>query len=359
MKWNWEKPNWTQWEFNAEELQKYETEFLLQAGKLSGALEHLLDDEKRSIHINLLSDEAMTTSKIEWEYLDRESVQSSIKRKFGIKTHINPKPAENGIAELMLDCFENYKRQLTHEVLFSWHRMICSGRRDLHVIGGYRTHSEAMQVVSGEIDRPKIHFEAPASSRVYDEMEQFLSWLQDSKLPILTKAWIAHLYFVSIHPFEDGNGRISRALCEYIFSQSLGIPSMTILSRQIEIKKKEYYLMLERNNKTMEISSWIVWFSQTVIEAQKYALTVVDFTIAKTKMLDSLAWNINERQKKVLLRLFAVGPEWFLGWLSAGNYIALTKTSIPTATRDLLDLVNKWVLKRTGERKTTRYWLHI
>lgn len=359
MKWNWEQEDWTQWRFDAEQLQAYESEFLLQAGKLSWALEHLVEEEKRNIHIHLLSDEAITTSQIEGEYLSRDSVQSSIKRKLGIKTDINSKPAEEGIAQLMLDCFENYERKLSHEVLFFWHTMICKGRRDLQDIWWYRTHSEPMQVVSWEIDRPKVHFQAPPSLQVYKEMEQFLIWIQEAKLPVLTKAGIAHLYFVCIHPFEDGNGRIARSLCEYIFSNSLWTPSMTTLSRQIELQRKEYYQMLERNNKTMEIGSWLLWFSQVVLEAQKYAMRTVEFTIAKTKMLDSFSGSINERQKKVLLRLFAAGPEWFLGWLSAGNYLTITKTSIATATRDLQDLVARWVLKKTGERKSTRYWINI
>lgn len=358
-KWNWQQENWLKWEFDSKSLQKYEDTFLLQAWKLSWALEYLLDEEKQNLEIQLLSDEAIMTSKIEGEYLDRDSVQSSIKRKFWLKTDKSIKAAESGIAELMMDCFQNYERELTHEVLFLWHEMICSWRRDLQNVWDYRTHSEPMQVVSWEIDRPKIHFQAPPSAQMYDMMSVFLSWLQNSKLPILTKTWIAHLYFISIHPFEDGNGRIVRAICEYVMSHTLQRPSYTTLSRQIEIQRKQYYTMLEKNNKSMKIQSWLEWFCETVIEAQKYALELTQFTIQKTKIFDRVKNSINERQEKVLIRMFEAGPDWFDWGLSAANYIKITKATIPTTTRDLQDLVQQGVLMKTWERKSTRYWLKL
>jgi Fic family protein len=145
-----------------------------------------------------------------------------------------------------------------------------------------------MQVVSGQIDRPKIHFEAPNSSMVLNEMDDFLQWMKNSDLPPLIKSSIAHMYFISIHPFEDGNGRIVRAICEYILSNSLSKPSFTTLSRQIEKQRKEYYDILEKSNKAMNIEAFIEWFCVAILDAQKYALSLINFTIQKTKLLDRL-----------------------------------------------------------------------
>jgi Fic family protein len=135
-------------------------------------------------------------------------------------------------------------------------------------------------------------------------MKEFLAWMNNSQLSPLVKAGVAHMYFISIHPFEDGNGRIVRAICEHVLSHALNMPSLTTLSRQIEIKRKEYYDILEKSNKDMNIQVWLEWFCITVLQAQKYALNLVEFTIKKTKILDSVRGNINERQHKVLIRMF-------------------------------------------------------
>lgn len=152
---------------------------------------------------------------------------------------------------------------LTDKTMFDWHRVMLSGDRSIQAVGGYRTHAEAMQVVSGPIHKPTVHFEAPPSSRLPDEMMQFVTWFNDTapggKTPLspLTRAGIAHLYFVCIHPFEDGNGRIGRALAEKSLAQNLGQPSLIALAYTIERKRNDYYASLERNNKETEITSWL------------------------------------------------------------------------------------------------------
>jgi Fic family protein len=359
MTWNWQKDTWPTWEFDVSSLQKYENEFLLTAGKLSWSLAYLQKGEREKLEVVLLSDEAMKTSEIEGEFLDRDSVQSSIKRKFGMQTDRKSKAAETWIAELMMDCFQNYENALTGKTFFRWHTMVCKGRGDIHDLWKYRTHSEPMQVVSWQIDRPKIHFEAIASDKVPREMKEFLAWMNNSQLSPLVKAGVAHMYFISIHPFEDGNGRIVRAICEHVLSHALNMPSLTTLSRQIEIKRKEYYDILEKSNKDMNIQVWLEWFCITVLQAQKYALNLVEFTIKKTKILDSVRGNINERQHKVLIRMFEAWPEGFIGGLSASNYIRIAGSTVPTTTRDLNDLVEKWVLLKFWALKSTRYYLNI
>jgi Fic family protein len=359
MTWNWQQSDWANWRFDALKLEDLEQQFLLGAGRLMGAWQHLSNAHKDQLKVSLLSDEAMKSSEIEGEFLDRDSVQSSVRRQFGLSADRRSQPAESGIAELMVACFQGYGEAMTHKSLFHWHSLVCRGRTDLKDVGAYRTHTDAMQVVSGRIDRPTVHFEAPPSEDVPKEMDIFLAWLRDSKLPALTKAGLTHLYFVSIHAFEDGNGRIGRALSEHVFARSLGQPSLLALSYQIEKERNAYYDALEANNKTMEITPWLIWFAETSLKAQAYSISLIDHIIAKTQTLDRLRGKLNPRQEKALVRLFDAGPEGFIGGLSAKNYISITGATTVTTTRDLNDLVAKSALTKTGDRKGTRYWLKI
>lgn len=359
MTWNWQHPDWPNWRFDNAQLNDLERQFLLGSGRLMGAWQHLENADKDQVKIDLLSDEAMKTSEIEGEYLDRDSVQSSVRRQFGLTVDRHDGPAESGIAELMVSCFNSFGDALTDEMMFQWHLLICAGRTDLTVIGGYRDHAAPMQVVSGPIQKPTVHFEAPPSKIMQAEMTRFIAWYSGCELPALTKAALAHLYFVTIHPFEDGNGRIARALSEKVLAQALGQPSLLALSRQIEAQRKGYYEALHASNTSLEVTEWLLWFAQTALDAQAYSIAMIAHLISKTKVMDRLRGQLNPRQEKALIRMFDAGPEGFLGGLSAKNYISITGTTTPTATRDLGDLVAKGALKRTGERKATRYWLQL
>jgi Fic family protein len=175
----------------------------------------------------------------------------------------------------------------------------------------------------------------------------------------VTRAGIAHLYFESIHPFEDGNGRIGRAISEKALAQSLGQPTLTALATTILARRKSYYDALEAANKGNEITDWLSWFAGIAIEAQRRTVAMVEFLIDKTKLLDRLGSQLNERQKKALLRMFREGPEGFKGGLSASNYSTITGASPATATRDLADLVARGALTRVGERRHARYHLQL
>ena len=357
--WNWRDPDWPNWRFDATQMSVFENRFLLQSGRLIGARQHLAPNTQDQLKIDLLSDEALKTSEIEGEYLDRASVQSSVRRQFGMNADRRSGPAEAGIAELMVTCFNGFGEPLTHETLFHWHRLVCAYRTDLRVVGGYRDHAEPMQVMSGPIQKPKIHFEAPPSADMEDEMSRFLGWFETTDLPAITKAGLAHLYFVCIHPFEDGNGRIARTLSEKALAQALGQPSLLALSRQVGKQRKGYYGALEANGKSLEVTDWLVWFAETALEAQVYSIALIDHLIAKTKMLDRLRGRLNPRQEKALVRMFDASPEGFTDGLSAKNYISITDAAPATARRDLGDLVAKGALSRTGERRGTRYWLAL
>jgi Fic family protein len=366
MKWNWQQSGWPNFTWTKDILTKAEALFLLEAGSVVGTTKHLSPDDKEQFTVGRMSREAVTTSEIEGEILNRDSVQSSIRRQLGLTTDKRRvEPAEQGIAEMMVNLYRTFNAPLTNEILFEWHRMLMNGRRDLNDIGAYRSHSELMQVVSGAIGSPKIHFQAPPSSHVPAEMKLFIQWFNRTAptglhpLPALTRSAIAHLYFVSIHPFEDGNGRIGRAISEKSLAQNLGVPTLTGLATTILMKRKDYYDALEEANKKNEITPWLAWFAATAIEAQKRTMGEVELLIEKTKLLDRLRGQINKRQEKVLIRMLQASPDEFKGGLNAGKYIAITKASAATATRDLIDLVAKKALIRTGEHRHARYHVNV
>jgi Fic family protein len=265
---------------------------------------------------------------------------------------------------MMVDVYHSFAEPLSHEMLFRWHQMLMKGSPQIDA-GQYRAGKQAMQVVSGAIHAPKIHFEAPPSSKVPKEMGRFLQWFNVSApgspdaLPALTRAGIAHIYFESIHPLEDGNGRIGRAVSEKALAQALGRPSLIALSSTILLRRKAYYAALEDANKSNQISLWLVWFAGTIIEAQRRSTARIEFLIAKARLLDSLRGKLNERQQHALLRVLREGPEGFKGGLSAGNYATITGASTATATRDLADMVAKGALTRAGERRHARYFAAI
>lgn len=366
MTWNWQKPDWPNFRWDRARLEAAEKEFLVGGGVFVGAVRHLGKEERDQLTIEAMSTEAVTTSEIEGEVLDRASVQSSLRKQLGIATdERRVRPAERGIAEMMVDLYRSFAEPLSEEMLFRWHRMVMSGSRNLKHVGRYRTGAEPMQVVSGSVHEPKVHFEAPPSSRVLSEMKRHITWFRrtapsrDEPLPAVTRAGIAHLYFESIHPFEDGNGRIGRAIAEKALAQSLGQPTLTALAATILARRKSYYEALEAANKENEITPWLMWFAGVAIEAQRRTIALVEFMIDKTKLLDRLKGQLNERQEKALLRMFREGPEGFKGGLSAGKYSTITGASPATTTRDLADLVEKGALVREGERRYARYRLGV
>jgi Fic family protein len=366
MKWNWQRPDWPNFSWKQRLLQKAEERFLIGGGVFAGTVKHLNAADWQQLTIEAISAEALTTSEIEGEILDRASVQSSIRRQLGFGTDKRRvDPAEEGIAEMMVALYRSYAEPLSDEMLFAWHRMLVKGRSDLKNVGRYRTDAEAMQVVSGAIHAPKVHFEAPPSSKVPKEMARFVKWFNRTApsgkepLPALTRAGIAHLYFESIHPFEDGNGRVGRAISEKALAQSLGQPTLTALAATMLIRRKAYYASLESSSKDNEVTGWLRWFAEIAIEAQERTAARVEFLIDKTRLLDRLRGQINERQEKALLRMLREGPEGFKGGLSAGNYATITGASSATTTRDLGDMVSKGALVRVGERRHARYSVGI
>jgi Fic family protein len=366
MSWNWEKPEWPQFTFDSSGLEAHERQYLIKSGEIFGAVKHVGASDRQALTIELISDEAVKTSEIEGEILRRESVQSSLRQQFGLNADdTNVSEAERGIAEMMGDLYRNFAAPISHDMLFGWHKMLMRGDRRIDVIGGYRSHPEEMQVVTPIAGRHRIHFVAPPSKRMKAEMSRFNAWFDDSApngrnpVPALTRAGIAHLYFECIHPFEDGNGRIGRALAEKSLAQNLGQPTLIALAYTIERQRRRYYEALERNNQGLEITDWLNYFALTVLEAQETTISRVDFYVSKARFYERFRGKLNERQQKVVARMFQQGVEGFKGGLSAENYLALTRTSRATATRDLQRMVEIGAFTRIGELRHTRYSLNL
>ena len=366
MRWNWQLPDWPDFRFDADRIRASEEQFLKGSGVVIGSLHHLNADARDGLTIELISQEVVDSSAIEGEILDRASVQSSLARHLGLAAdQRRASAAEAGAAELMADVYRNHAAPLDDRNLFAWHAMLMNGRRDIADVGRYRTHEDVMQIVSGALHAPRVHFEAPPSDTVPMEMTRFIAWFNGSApsspnpLPAIARAAISHLWFESIHPFEDGNGRIGRAIAEKALAQSLDAPTLTALAETINHHRKAYYAALQLGSQCNDIDAWLTWFAEIVIEAQARTITRIRFLIDKTRLLDRLRGAINKRQEKALLRMFREGPDGFAGGLSAENYRTITDASLATTTRDLADLVEKGALIRTGERRYARYRLAV
>ena len=361
MRWIWQQPGWPVFSWDQARLAPLEARFLHESGRRIGAWRHLSERDRTELRIEWLSDEALDTSAIEGEILSRASVQSSIRHNFGLG--VDPRrvsAAEAGVAEMMVAVYRTFDAALDHETLWRWHGTLMRERHWLAVIGGYREHAEAMQVVSGPDYNRRVHYEAPPSHTMTAEMDRFIGWYKGSRaMPALTRAGVAHFYFECIHPFEDGNGRIGRALAEKALAQSLGEPTLIALSRAIIRRQAAYYAALESAGRSLDVTDWLLWFADTVLAAQTWGERRLIRLIEQTRMFDRLRGRLNPRQEKALLRLFREEPDGFKGGLSADNYRRITRASASTATRDLADLVAKGALRRSGERRHTRYWLDL
>ena len=361
MPWNWELPDWPHFNYKSDSTREKDKQFLLGAGSVFAFLNSTNKQDLNQFIVEIMTTEGVESSRIEGEFLDRDSLQSSIKRHFGLNLKpLKKNPKETGMAELLCNVYATHDHPLTHEMLWQWHAALFDEHSPIVDYGKYRTHEEPMQIISRRYDAPRVFFEAPPSSHVQKEMETFLNWFnsKEASQSVLGRAAIAHVYFESIHPFEDGNGRIGRAIVEKALSESVGKPVLIAISRILEKKKKQYYEELGHCNRTLNVDRFVNFFSDVILEAQKDSLALLQFLIEKSKLLSRLSGQLNERQEKVLLRIFAEGLNGFSGGLSAENYISITKTSKATATRDLNDLVEKEALKKTGQLRHTRYWLN-
>jgi Fic family protein len=365
MPYNWQLPDWPDFRYDHAAVAESLHAFAVQAGHTDGLLEGLPDDLGTEAILDLMLAEALKTSAIEGEPLNRQAVMSSLRNRLGLNRV--PEPVDSrladGAGELMVAVRTTFREPLTEETLFGWHRMLLGGTPGLRV-GNWRVGGDPMQVVSGRIDRPTVHFEAPPSARVPAEMARFIAWFHDTApggpaaiLHPPLRAALAHLHFESIHPFEDGNGRIGRALAEKALSQGLGRPAVLSLSHTIEAERSAYYDALQAAQRGNEVTGWVCWFAEMVLKAQLHAGAQVRFVLRKSRYFQHFGGFLNERQLKVVSRLFESGPDGFTGGMNARKYVALTGASKATATRDLQHLAGLGALVPAGGGRSTRYEL--
>lgn len=366
MAYNWQLKNWPNFTFSLEKIQAISVRFSHEFGLINGISMGLSELEQREMLSDLLIEEAIKTSAIEGEYLNRTGVMSSIKNNLGLSPEkkISDKHAK-GIANLMVDVHKNFNQQLTLELICYWHKLLMEHYPRVNA-GGWRKGDETMQIVSGAFGKEVVHFEAPPSMNVNAEMYGFINWYNTFNLSMndvfstaLVKASITYLYFESIHPFEDGNGRIGRALAEFTLSQTLNSPILLSLSKVIEKTKATYYEQLKAAQRSLAITEWINYFSEVFLDAQIDAKELIKFTLKKAKFFDKHTDQLNTRQAKAINKMLENGSADFEGGMTAKKYISINKTSKATATRDMQSLNDLGIFRQEGSGRSVRYVLNF
>lgn len=364
----WQREGWPGFTYKKEALEAELAQINRQGGELAGICRVVSDEELQRASVESMCHEIVNSSEIEGEVLNRESVRSSIRKKLGLLEQVEKDSSNqqtDGLVEIFMDATAENAAPLTNERLFGWHyALFPTGRSGLRKIdvGAFRKDLEGpMQVVSGEGSiREKIHYEAPLAADIELEMYRFLDYVNhNNNDSCYIKAGIAHLWFLAIHPFDDGNGRIARTITDMILSRCEAEETrLYALSRSIKSEHKGYYAILDRTTKNrtdMEITDWLLWFLKTLNTAQKQTLNEVDKIIVKAKFWQEHREDaLNLRQIKVLSRLLDEGDD-FLGGLSNKKYCKMTGTSEATASRDLDQLLKFGCLSKEGKGPATRY----
>lgn len=356
-----QRPDWPQFRWDEARLSALLAAIRHRQGRLLGRMESLGFSLRVEASLQSLTEDVVKSSEIEGEKLDREQVRSSLARRLGMNAGALPAPARNveGIVEMTIDATVNYAKPLTSERLFGWHAALFpAGRSGMKkiAVGAWRPASaDPMQVVSGPPHKERVHFEAPDAARLDAEMKAFLAWFEtrEGSDPVL-KAGIAHLWFVTIHPFEDGNGRIARAIADMALAGSEQIAQRFYsMSAQIRQERDAYYDILEATQKGgLDVTAWLEWFLACLDRALAGAETILSAVFAKARFWRTHADAVlNERQRTMINRLL----DGFEGKLTSSKWAAMMKTSQDTASRDIDDLITKGILTRdaAGGRSTS------
>lgn len=357
----YQQDDWPSFKWNSDEFVGLLSEARNLQGRLIGKMESLGFDLKNEAFLDTLTLDVLKSSEIEGELLNPDQVRSSIARKLGMEIAGSVESDRNvdGVVEMMLDATQNCFKPLTKERLFDWHAALFptgrSGMTKITVADWRKDTSGPMQVVSGAMGKEKVHFQAPDSSRVDNEMNIFLNWFNNNfETDLVLKAAIAHLWFVTIHPFDDGNGRIARALTDMLLAQSdKSTQRFYSMSAQIRLERKQYYEILEKTQKgNLDITEWVKWFLNCLINSIKSTDIVLNPVLFKAEFWKKHSTTkINERQKKLLNKIF----DRFEGKLTSSKWAKIAKCSKDTAIRDINDLISKDILKKeeAGGRSTS------
>ena len=370
MKYAWQHENWPHFTYeNSEQLTQKISSLHSSISRLFGNIEALKSDAQSTAFVDVLVSEAIKTSQIEGENLDLSDVRSSIKNQLNLNK--TPErvydPRADGISALIIETRTHFDQQLTDELLHEWHKVALPLDPDSLFnrikTGQYRTSDEPMQIVSGSHGRETVHYEAPASKNVQAEMELFISWFNNSRdqIPGIVRAAIAHVWFEIIHPYEDGNGRLGRAIADVAIAQAFGFSPLLSLSTPISQNKKPYYEQLNLASKgNLDITNWVTWFVENTILAHEQTAAAIQNVLDKAAFWRAAkAEELNERQTNVINKIFDAGPNAFGNGISAKKYMSFGKCSKATATRDLAQLTQANYFKQTGVGRAVRYELVI
>lgn len=362
-KYLWQQDDWPVWKINHQRLSTLLATVNTERGRLLGMMQALGFKLAEETTLRVLTQDVVKSSEIEGEKLNPESVRSSLARRLGIDIGAltNTERNVDGVVEMVLDATRNFERELTEERLYGWHAALFptgfSGMAKI-AVGKYRTDVDGpMQVVSGGYGREKVHYVAPPAGRLSGEMRQFLDWFNGKNdLDPIIRAGLAHFWLVTIHPFDDGNGRVSRAVCDMALARADGISLRFFsLSSQIQVEREQYYTVLEHAQKgTMDITDWMEWFLSCLLRAIQSADEQLQAVIGKAKF-----WNhwsdlaVNDRQKKMLNLLL----DGFEGNLTNKKWASINSCSADTALRDITQLLAEGVLVPRGSGRSTHYLL--
>lgn len=354
---------WPRFHWEQEELINLLAEVRQLQGKLLGKVELLGFDLKDEANLETLIQDIVKTSEIEGEVLNPELVRSSIAVRLGLDNlgieHSNRNI--DGIVDMMLDATQTFNKSLSEERLYGWHSALFpTGRSGMYKIEVAKWRTGDMQVVSGGMGREKVHFEAPSPKKLEKEMQEFINWFnQEESLDSIIKAGISHLWFVTIHPFDDGNGRIARSITDMQLSKSDGVNQRFYsMSSRINAEKKSYYTILERTQKgDLDITNWLKWFLECLKGAIIDSNFIIDKVVRKHQFfVNNVSKITNERQRLILTKLL----DGFDGNLTSSKYAKIAKTSPDTALRDIKDLVEKGILvKSDSGGRSTNYILNF
>ena len=365
IKYIWQNPEYPNFTYNKEVILTLLADVKLKQGHLLGKMENIGFENSQKTVLNVLTEDIIKSSEIEGLKLNLEQVRSSLAKKLGLDIGDDIFIERNiqGIVDMTFDAIRNYDKPLTERRLFGWQSaMFPSGWSGLYQIkiGQYRDDSDGvMQVVSGAVGHEKVHYEAPPADKLTHFMNQLIDYINnDTETDLIIKAGIVHLWFVINHPFEDGNGRIARALTDMLLARSENSPNRYYsMSSQVKKNRKTYYQALEVTQKSsLDITEWLKWFLENVLEAIENSQELFDEVIKKANFWSKNSSTImNERQVKVINRLF----DGFEGKLTTSKWAKMCNCSQDTATRDITDLINKDILEKHGEARATHYMIKL
>ncbi len=351
----WQYPEWPSFTWNDSRLISLLSEVRNLEGMIQGMMDGLGFNVQSMTALNVMTEDVLRSNEIEGVILNSDKVRSSIARHLGIDTAGLPQPDHytEGVVQIMMDAVTNCNKPLTPERLFNWHAALFpTGRSGMYpiTVGAYRTGGEPMQIVSGAMGKEKVHYEAPPSEVVPDMMTDFLTWINSDNTVIdpVLKAAVAHLWFVAIHPFDDGNGRLTRTITDMQLAKADGFPlRFYSMSAEILREKKAYYEILEHTtSNSTDITEWLEWFLNTMKSSILRAKETVKRVVCKSSF-----WQrhreipMNERQVRVVNMLW----DGFTGKLTSSKWAKITKTSQATALRDITDLIEKGILTAAAD----------